>query len=393
MTKQLKSNRIESLDILRGLVMILMALDHTRDYFHLGMPDPSNLETTTPILFATRFITHYCAPVFVFLAGSSAYLYGSKNTKKDLFKFLFTRGLWLIFLEIFLNNFLWWFDITFVYTQLQVIWAIGSSMVVLSFLIYVPKKIILLITIILIAGHNLLDGIVMNGNNFTSTLWKAMHQGGIIALGENRLISFTYPLIPWIGIISLGYCFGTIYEKGYDILMRKKLLLYLGIGAILLFITIRSINMYGNLLPWIAQKNSVYTIMSFLNVTKYPPSLDFALITLGPALLFLYAIEGVQNKFTEFTITFGRVPLFFYFMHILIIHIAAMFAIIANGGLFTDSIWNNALMDSGRLGKFGFGLGVVYLVWIGVIFVHYPFCNWYMKYKLNNKEKWWLSYL
>lgn len=222
MLKQLKSNSIESLDILRGIVMILMALDHTRDYFHLGLPDPTNLETTSPVLFATRFITHYCAPIFVFLAGSSAYLYASKKTKKDLFKFLFTRGVWLIFLEIFLNNFLWWFDITLGFTQLQVIWAIGCSMVVLSFLIYVPKKVILLIAIILIAGHNLLDGVLMNGNNFISILWKAMHQGGIIPLGESRLISFSYPLITWIGIISLGYCFGTVYEKGFDILIKKN---------------------------------------------------------------------------------------------------------------------------------------------------------------------------
>ncbi|MEH6535910.1 MAG: heparan-alpha-glucosaminide N-acetyltransferase domain-containing protein [Psychroserpens sp.] len=393
MMKQLKSNRIESLDILRGIVMILMALDHTRDYFHLGLPNPTNLETTTPILFATRFITHYCAPIFVFLAGSSACLYGSKRTKKDLFKFLFTRGLWLIFLEIFLNNFLWWFDITFGFIQLQVIWAIGCSMVVLSFLIYLPKKAILLIAISLIAGHNLLDGIVMNGDNFTSILWRAMHQSGGFPIGESRFVRFSYPLIPWIGIISLGYCFGAIYKKGFDILVRKKLLLYLGIGSILLFLIIRGINIYGDLVPWVEQKNSIYTIMSFLNVTKYPPSLDYALITLGPALLFLYAIEGVSNKRTKFAITFGRVPLFFYFLHILIIHLASMLAIIATGGSYTDSILNTELFESGRLDALGFSLGVVYIVWVGIILIHYPLCNWYMKYKLKNRDKWWLSYL
>ena len=393
MTKQLKSNRIESLDILRGVVMILMALDHTRDYFHLGLPNPTNLETTTPILFTTRFITHYCAPIFVLLAGASAFLYGLKKNKKDLFNFLFTRGIWLIFLEIFLNNFLWWFDITFGFIQLQVIWAIGCSMVLLSFLIYLPKKAILLIAILLIAGHNLLDSIIMNGNDFTSIFWRAMHQAGGFSLSESRYVRFSYPLIPWIGIISLGYCFGAIYDKGFDILVRKKLLLYLGIGAIILFLAIRGINIYGDLVPWVEQKNSVYTIISFLNVTKYPPSLDYTLITLGPALLFLYAIEGVNNKRTKFAITFGRVPLFFYFIHVLIIHLASMLAIIITGGYYTDSIFNKELFKSGRLDDIGFDLGVVYIVWTSIILIHYPLCNWYMKYKLRNRDKWWLSYL
>lgn len=391
--EKVKSNRIESIDILRGIVMILMALDHTRDYFHFGLPDPTDLETTTPILFATRFITHYCAPIFVFLAGTAAYLYGAKKTKHDLFKFLFTRGIWLVFLEIFLNNFLWWFDISFGFIQLQVIWAIGCSMVFLSFLIYLPQKAILVMAIAIVAGHNLLDGIVMNGDDPISLLWQAMHQTGGFAIGESRFVSFSYPIIPWIGIISLGYCFGTLYDKGFDVLLRKKLLLYIGIGSILLFLALRGINIYGDMKPWFEQKNGIYTIMSFLNVTKYPPSLDYTLITLGPALLALYAIEGIRNRLTDFIITFGKVPLFFYFMHILVIHLASMLAIIATGGSYKDSILNNELFESGRLDELGFSLGVVYMVWVVIVLIHYPMCNWYMKYKSNNRDKWWLSYL
>lgn len=181
--------------------------------------------------------------------------------------------------------------------------------------------------------------------------------------------------------------------KGFDTLVRKKLLLYLGIGSILLFFVIRGINIYGDLVPWAVQKNSVYTIISFLNVTKYPPSLDFVLITLGPALLFLYAFERTHNKLTDFAITFGRVPLFYYFLHVLIIHLASMFAIMATGGSYKDRIFNKELFTSGRLAEVGFSLEVVYIAWICVVLILYPVCKWYMKYKLKNKDKWWLSYL
>jgi uncharacterized membrane protein len=232
--------------------MVIMALDHTRDFFHLGalVSDPTNLETTTPILFFTRFITHYCAPVFVFLAGTSAFLYGNKKTTNELSKFLFSRGVWLIFLELLVNNFLWRFDINYGFIHLQVIWAIGFSMICLSILIYLPKNILLAIGIILVAGHNLLDGIIMEGSSLKSIIWYLLHQQSYFLISENRWIGITYPVLPWIGVIVLGYCFGTFYQKGYDVTIRKKWLIRLGVGATLLFFILRGINVYGDLAPW-----------------------------------------------------------------------------------------------------------------------------------------------
>ena len=391
----IRNSRVESIDLLRGLVMVIMALDHTRGYFHLGsfLSDPTNLETTTPILFFTRFITHYCAPVFVFLAGTSAFLYGSKKTTTELFKFLFSRGIWLIFLELVVNNFLWWFDITYGFIHLQVIWAIGFSMICLSILVYLPPKVLLAIGIILVAGHNLLDGIIMEGQSLESLLWYLLHQHIFFPLGESRILAISYPVLPWIGVIVLGYCFGTFYQKGYDVNIRKKWLILLGVGATLLFFILRGINDYGDLVPWSQQKNITYTILSFLNVTKYPPSLAFLLITLGPSMLFLYVTDNFKNKLTNFFVVFGRVPLFYYFLHILILHLTAILGLVIIGGNWKDMILTNQIFESGRLATYGYSLWVVYIVWICIILLLYPLCKWYMKYKGNNRNKWWLSYL
>jgi len=394
--QQVKSKRIESIDILRGVVMIIMALDHVRDYFHYGsfFTDPTNLETTTPFLFFTRFITHYCAPVFVFLAGTSAFLYGSKKTKTELFKFLFTRGLWLILLEIVINNLIWTFDFTYSSIFLQVIWAIGLSMVILSFLIYLPKKIMLVFGIVLVAGHNLLDGILMQGTSLKSIVWYILHQQNMIPVGQNgNAIGFWYPIIPWIGLITLGYCFGRLYTKGFNIEIRKKWLLIIGFGSIALFFILRGINIYGDLVPWSTQKDLTYTILSFFNVSKYPPSLDYLLITIGPALLFLYGIETIKNKLTDFFLVFGRVPLFYYFIHVLVIHVFAIIGMLIFGGNWQDMIITSEGFTNEKLATYGYSLFVVYLVWIGIIFLLYPFCKKYMIYKANNKGKWWLSYL
>lgn len=392
---QVKSTRIESIDILRGLVMVIMALDHARDYFHFGSfyGNPTDLETTTPFLFFTRFITHYCAPVFVFLAGTSAFLYGSNKTKPQLFKFLFTRGLWLIFLEIVLNNVIWFTDITYSLLVLQVIWAIGLSMVVLSFLIYLPKKVILGIGILLIAGHNLLDNVVMQGSSFKSIIWYILHQDMFLALDSSRMVVFHYPIIPWIGVMALGYVFGSLYIKDFDVNIRKKWLLRLGLGAIALFFIIRGLNIYGDLSPWAIQDTSTKTILSFFNITKYPPSLVFILITLGPAILFLYWVEKIKNKITDFFLVFGRVPLLYYFAHVFVLHLFAIIGILIFGGDWQEMILNGQRFMSGNLATYGYSLFVVYVVWISVILLLYPICKKYMIYKANNKDKWWLSYL
>ena len=394
--------RIESIDLLRGVVMVIMALDHTREYFHLGafVNDPTDLAITTPIIFFTRFITHFCAPVFVFLAGTSAFLYGSKKTKPALFKFLITRGLWLIFVEIAIMSFIWFFDINYSTIILQVIFAIGVSMIVLGILIHLPRKAILVLALILIAGHNLLDGITMEGKSFASVIWYILHKSSFIEFSENFVMIVAYPVLPWIGVMALGYCFGGFYAKDFDVVMRKKWLLRLGLGAIVLFFIIRSINVYGDLVPWVIQRNTTFTILSFLNVTKYPPSLSFLLITLGPAFLFLYATEVIKNKVTDFFLVFGRVPFFYYILHILIIHFFALLVLVITGGDWKIMIldWkaiilNESVFTSGKLASYGYPLWVVCLIWIGIVLLLYPLSKKYMLYKTSNRDKWWLSYL
>jgi uncharacterized membrane protein len=391
--RALPKNRIESIDILRGVIMVIMALDHVRDYFHFGsfLLDPTNLETTTPFLFFTRFITHYCAPIFVFLAGTSAFLFGSNKEKPVLFKFLFTRGLWLIFLELVVNNLLWSFNFNYTFLGFQVIWAIGFSMICLSFLIFLPKKVILIFGILVIAGHNALDGIVMQGQDVQSIIWYFLHQKNVLAY-DSLTIYIGYPVIPWIGLMALGYLFGTFYQKGFDIILRHKWLLRLGLGSITLFFILRGINIYGDLVPWSMQDTTTKTVFSFFSVTKYPPSLLYLCITLGPAMLFLYAFETTKNKITDFFLVFGRVPLFYYFLHVLVIHSFAIIGILIFGGKWQDMIYTFK-GPSLNLLNYGYSLGVVYLVWIGVVLFLYPFCKKYMKYKANNKDKWWLSYL
>ncbi len=389
---QVLSKRVESIDILRGLVMVIMALDHVRDYYHfnaLAGNFPENLETTTISLFFTRFITHYCAPVFVFLAGTSAYLYGAKRTSGELSKFLITRGIWLIIVEIILNNFLWWFDISFGFTNLQVIWAIGFSMIVLGGAIHLPKRIILVVGLLIVLGHNMLDGITFEGRGIVSVLWNILHHPGGFSLSENHFVWFAYPVLPWIGVMLLGYCFGSFYKVGSSITLRKKWLLYLGVSTIVLFFILRTFNIYGDSAHWIEGDTITKTIVSFFKVSKYPPSLLFLLITLGPAFLFLYAIEKIKNKVTDFLLVFGRVPFFYYILHILFVHLGAII-----GLLVTGKDWKLMIFDSNRsLSGYGYSLFTVYIIWIVIIAVLYPFCKRYMRYKANNKDKWWLSYL
>ncbi len=392
-----KTNRIESIDILRGLVMVIMALDHVRDYTNFGYlyNDPTNLDTTTPMLFFTRWITHFCAPVFVFLAGTSAFLHGSKQASKNkLAKFLFTRGLWLVFIELTVVNFAWTFDVGLGLHIFQVIWAIGVCMMILAGLVYLPNKLLLPIGLIIVFGHNLLDGIIRQGNDPLSLLWYFTHQQGFAAFDDgNSLLFIAYPFLPWLGLMVLGYCFGQFYQKGFDTTTRKKWLLYLGFGALGLFIIIRCFNTYGNLTLWSKQKNELFTLMSFINTSKYPPSLLFSLMTLGPAILFLYVIESVKNWFTSFLVVIGRVPFFYYILHLYLIHGIGIIGIIVLGEHWKELILTPQRFTGGFLADKGFNLWVTYAVWLLVVAILYPLCKKYMIYKSNNKDKWWLSYL
>lgn len=395
MTAVIKSSRIQSIDILRGLVMVIMALDHTRGYFHFGawLYDPTDLETTTPVLFFTRFVTHFCAPVFVFLTGTSASLFGQNKSKKSLSIFLFTRGLWLIFVEIVIMNFLWWFDPAFGFINLQVIWAIGLCMVFLAALIHLPFKLLILISLAIVFGHNLLDGITTEGYEFTSILWYIVHQSNFLPFGSDHMVGFSYPVLPWIAVMALGYCFGFLYHKDFLQSLRKKYLIALGLSTISLFIVIRLINLYGDMVPWSIQKDTIFTLMSFLNVSKYPPSLLYVLITIGPTFLVLYFLEDVQSRITDFLLVFGRVPFFYYLLHIFVIHSAALLTLLALGDDWTLMILDKESFTTNQMANYGYSLWVVYLIWILIVALLYPFSKKYMTYKLRNKEKWWLSYL
>ena len=390
-----QQKRITSIDLLRGLIMIIMALDHVRDYFHADayLYAPLDLDKASVTLFFTRWVTHFCAPVFMLLAGVSAFLVGQKKSKKELSFFLLTRGLWLILLEFTVVNFGWNFDISFTNIYFIVIWALGVSMIVLAGLIHLPGKLILLVGIVLVAAHNLLDNIHFEGNSLKSFGWAILHEQQFFNWnGKNVLVG--YPILPWIGIMALGYCLGSLYIAAYSAERRKRILLISGCSSIALFILIRYINFYGDPSPWTIQQTNLYSFLSFIKVTKYPPSLLYILITLGPALLFLALSENISGSLTKIISVYGRVPMFYYLLHIYLIHLTTMLA----AGLFTDFSWRiwilkQPLWFSDNLKGYGFSLGTVYLVWMGIVVAVYPLCKWYDRYKTSHKEKWWLSYL
>jgi uncharacterized membrane protein len=366
-------NRIESIDLLRGIVMIIMALDHVRDYFHNDafFYSPTDLNKTSGFLFFTRFITHYCAPVFVFLAGISARIYGSKRSKRQLSFYLLTRGLWLVLAELFIITLGWTFNPTYSLFNLQVIWAIGISMIILSALIYIKMPFILLTGILLIAAHNLLDNVHVPGNGITTFLWSFLHEPGDFAFGHFN-IYVRYPVLPWIGIMAVGYYFGGLYNPEYDAAKRKKTWLYTGAGAIVLFIILRSFNFYGDAAEWSKQKNTLFSILSFLNVTKYPPSFLYSLITLGPAVIFLSMTEKPLNIVTEKAAVFGRVPFFYYVIHLYLIHLFAIVGTIISGCHWSDMILSNRVNRVAELKGYGFNLAIVYVVWLSLILLLYP---------------------
>jgi len=391
----IKTGRIQSIDLLRGTVMIIMALDHIRDYFHGSAFyfDPTDLNRTSVAIFFTRWITHFCAPVFMFLAGTSAYLYGAKKSRKELSIFLFTRGLWLIFLEFTVLHFAWLFNYHYPIVDIIIIWALGVSMIALAILVYLPKQYILLIALLIIFGHNLLDSVHVPGNNLRSFLWALLHEENVF-MYHGITIFVGYPVLPWIGVMAAGYCLGQIYVPGFDPVRRKKILTSLGLGAIAVFIIVRFSNLYGDLNHWSFQKNSVFTILSFLKTTKYPPSLLYILMTLGPALLFLAFSEKPLNSITSKISVFGRVPFFYYILHIYLIHFLAVIAVVLSGRKWTDMILSTWLGFDDHLKGYGFSLAVVYMVWAIVIISLYPLCKWYDNYKRTHiAQKRWLSYL
>ncbi len=371
--------------------MVIMALDHVRDYFHYSahLFNPTDPTQTTLPIFFTRFITHFCAPAFSFLAGLSAFMIGKRKTPAELSVFLLKRGLWLIFIELTIVSFAWYFDPEFSRTGLLVIWVLGVSMIVLAGLIHLPKNIILLFSMIIIFGHNLLDNIEIKDN----ILWSLLHQRGLLWSDGTHSILVGYPLIPWIAVMSLGYCFGSLYDNSFDAFKRKRILNGLGLGSILLFFLLIAINAYGDPVKWTNYGYTLKTVMSIFNVSKYPPSLLYLLVTLGVAFLFLANAEKLKGKVVNFFCVFGRVPFFYYIIHLYVIHLLAMLTAELTGFGWRAMILRKHITKTEALTGYGFNLIMVYLIWILVIALMYPLCKKFDAYKQSHKEKWWLSYL
>jgi uncharacterized membrane protein len=399
--------RLGSIDLLRGLIMMVMVLDHTRDYVHIGglTGDPTNLATTTPLLFMTRWVTHYCAPLFVFLAGVGAYLQLSRGmTTRDLSRFLVTRGLWLIVLEATVIRVTTWFNVDFSYLMtLQVIWTLGVSMIVLAALIHLPLRVIAGLGLGMIVLHNAFDGIrVMSWQgpgmpvpSVADKLWILLHQPAEFfpVFGDGSPVVFVvYPLVPWIGVIAVGYAFGAIYTLNPE--RRRTLLLRTGLALITAFVVIRATNLYGDPRPWSPQSSVLFSVLSFVNTTKYPVSLLYLLMTIGPALLALAWFESRQqpSRAEQIVTRVGRVPLFFYLWQWPLAHGIAVALSAAAGKDVGFYFKSPPAVFAATPANAGFDLPIVYLCWLAVLAVLIPMCLWFSRVKERNPA-WWLKYL
>jgi uncharacterized membrane protein len=367
------SARLQSIDLLRGAVMIIMALDHVRDFVHSAASQfrPEDLTRTTEAIFFTRWITHFCAPVFMFTAGLGAFFWLQHGRgKNELAKFLLTRGLWLMLLEVTVLRLGLLFNIHGPFL-LTILWALGLSMVTLAGLVYLPGRVLAGVSIAMILLHNLLDGIQATQFGGFAWIWNVLHQQGAIRAGESVFV-VAYPLIPWPAVMAAGYCLGPVFL--WDEERRRRVLIRLGIGMTLAFAVLRALNVYGDPAPWSPRGSAMFTVMSFLNCTKYPPSLEFLLMTLGPAIAVLGALSGVRVGRRNPVLMFGRVPLFYFLVHIYLAHgIAVGMAKVLGVGS-------------------GFDLWVCYVVWVVVVAVLYPVCVWFAGVKERRRD-WWLGYL
>jgi len=387
--------RISSIDLVRGIVMVIMALDHARDFYHFGAlsADPTNLQTTTPVVFFTRWITHFCAPAFVFLAGTSIRISLLRKTKKELSIFLLTRGLWLILLEVLVVRFGLFFNLYYDITIFQVIWVIGASMVCMAALIHISEYAVLAIGLLITFGHNATDAIRLQAGDPLFPVWAFLRQTGFLSISPENNVMVMYPLLPWLGIMILGYVLGKLYRTDFDPVQRQKVLLRIGLACVGLFIVLRLINEYGDPSEWSVQKNALFTVMSFLNVTKYPVSLLYTLMTLGPVLITLSLLEGRQIKLLKPFLVFGRVPLFYYVLHFYLIHATALaLFMIKTDTSFSDLDFHFNKSFGGITAQGGYSLFWAYVGWIAVVVALYPVCKWYNRYKSTHSH-WWLSYV
>jgi uncharacterized membrane protein len=380
--------RLEAVDLLRGVIMILMALDHTRDFFGIPGQNPTDLATASAALFLTRWVTHFCAPVFFLLTGTGSYLSLRRRSPGELSWFLLTRGLWLIFLDLVLARCLvYQFNFDYRVTMLIVLWALGWAMITLAALVRLPASVVTAFGAVLIAGHNLFDGV-----RSASPLWSILHRPGFVLNTPEHAVFVAYPLIPWIGVTAVGYGLGQIYAWDAD--RRRAFLLRLGTALSLGFLVIRGLNVYGDPSRWERQKTAAFTVLSFLNTTKYPPSLLFLLMTLGPALIFLALVDRHTPQVLRPALTIGKVPLFYYLLHFTLIHLLAVAVCFLRYG---SAHWMTESPDLGHYPfspppGWGFSLPVVYLAWAFVVVAMYPLCRWFAALKRRRSEAW-LSYL
>ncbi len=384
--------RSNSIDFVRGVVMVIMALDHTRDMLHVSSltQNPTDLATTTPLLFFTRWITHFCAPVFVFLAGTSAYLSAKKQDDVTATRrFLLQRGIWLVVLEFTLVNFALWFDIQFRTLLFQVIAAIGFSFIVLALLLKFSPKVIGIIGVIIILGHDLLPLIPLSDNSALKAILMPFFGPASFQLTPHLTFVIGYPLIPWLGILLAGFAAGKLFELSET--ERKSACLKIGLAALALFAVIRFSNFYGDPSKWSVQRNSLFTFLSFLNTSKYPPSLLFTLMTLGAMFLLLSFVENIKNTFSRVITVYGKVPLFYFLIHLYLIHLLMFVMVFLQGYQWSDLVFgfNFGRPETGS----GVELWAIYLIWLSVVAFLYPLCRWYGNYKASHSENLWLRYL
>jgi len=379
--------RLDALDFLRGLVMIIMVLDHGRDFFGTGGMNPRDVHE--PALFLTRWITHFCAPVFIFLAGMSAFLYGARgHTKPQLSFFLLTRGLFLVVMELTLVRLAWTFDLHFDSLVFQVIWVIGAGMVVLAALVYLERWAVARFGLVLVVGHNLLDSIKAEQFGSAGWLWNFLHAPAILHPTEGVTVLALYALIPWVGVLALGYAFAPVLLLNEPV--RRRRLLFTGVLVTLGFVALRASNLYGDPAPWAMQDGALATVLSFINCEKYPPSLLYIAMTLGPALIVLSLFRQARNALTRAIVTIGRVPFLLYIAHLFALHAIAVVLALATTG---DAGWlfqGMALMK--KPAGYGLGLPAIYALWLAVVIALYPLCRWFAALK-QRRQDWWLSYL
>ncbi|MWB95415.1 DUF1624 domain-containing protein [Flavobacterium sp. GA093] len=385
--------RENSIDIVRGIVMIIMALDHVRDLMHVDAitQSPTDLATTTPLLFFTRWITHLCAPIFVFLAGTSVFLsLKNKNNIAEVKSHLVKRGFWLIFLEFTVVNFGLFFDIGFHTLLFEVIAAIGFGFIILGLLLKTPAKTLGITGLVILFCHNLLPVIPFAENSVFKAILTPFFSPAAFPLFAGKVFVMGYPPIPWLGIMLIGFASGRFFAT--EITARKKTFLTIGLGALLLFIVIRFINIYGDPVLWATQKDAVFTFLSFMNVTKYPPSLLFCLVTLGILFLLLAFAEQFNETIKKVTAVYGKVPLFYFVIHFYLIHTITLLVLFVQG-----FSWSQLEFASGTFGRSkdiesGLPLWAIYVIWIAVVAVLYKPCVWFGNYKTHNKQ-WWLRYI